>query len=516
MEWDDEVAGIAARHQQAQQHGGPDAVAKHRARGKTPIRERMQALLDPDSGREVAPIAGYSEQDEQGESHFTPANYALATGRIGDRTVVVGGEDFTIRGGSPSVAGLRKSVFAEGLALRLRVPLIKLLEGSGGSVGRPSSGRPAPPDLLNQPARFLSIMRAMQTVPVAAAALGPVAGMPAARLTASHFSVMVRDVAQVMIAGPAVVERALGGQHSKESLGSADVHLRSGVVHNAARDERDAWQQIRTFLSYLPQHVGDTPPIVDSEDSSERLDPRLRTLIPKDRRKPYKMRSLIQSVCDEGSFFEIQPLFGRGQITGLARLQGHPVGILANDPMFYAGAMTASAAQKMARFVDFCDTFHIPIVSLVDQPGFMIGPEAEQAGTLRFGTAAICAVMQSRVPWVSVMVRKSYGVASAAHYGPEATVLAWPSAEAGALPLEGGVAVAFRREIENSPDPETTRKALEASLAERRDPYALGEAATVYDLIDPAATRSHLCHWLQLHRPLLQLQCTITDKGCRP
>lgn len=516
MEWDDEVRGIEARRQRSAQHGGPEAVQIHRARGKLPVRQRMAALVDPGSLAEVAGVAGASAESQADGGDFTPANYALGTGRIDGRPVVVGGEDFTIRGGSPSVAGLRKSVLAETLALRLRVPLIKLLEGAGGSVGQPTTGRPIPPDVLNQPARFLSIMRALHTVPVAAAALGPVAGMPAARLTASHFSVMVEDTAQVMIAGPALVERALGGKHTKASLGSAAIHLRSGVVHNGARDEADAFAQIRRFLSYLPRHAGEIAPRGGCDDPADRREPSLRDLIPKDRRKPYRMRRLIESACDRGSFFEIQPRFGPGQITGLARLVGQPVGILANDPMYYAGAMTAEAAQKLSRFVDLCDTFHLPIVSLVDQPGFMIGPQAEQASTLRFGTAAICAVMQSRVPWLSLMVRKSYGVASAAHYGPEATILAWPSAEAGALPIEGGVAVAFRREIESSPDPERTRRELEASLAQRRDPYALGEAASVHDLIDPAETRARLCAWMELQAPLLPLLCAEGGRGFRP
>lgn len=519
MGWDDEIEGIEARRKLAKLHGGDEAVAKHRQRGKQPLRERIDQLLDDASFREIAPIAGSSERGPDGElTGFTPANYVLGTGLVDGRRIAVGGEDFTIRGGSPGVGGLRKSVYAETLALRYRIPLVRLLEGGGGSVAGPAKGQPRPagPDGLNNSARFHSIMRCMGEVPVASAAMGPVAGMPAARLAASHFTVMVRGTSQVMIGGPALVERAVGKTLTKEELGGHKVHLKSGVVHNLASSEQDAVLQIRRFFSYLPTHAWAPPPVTQCDDPIDRAEPSLREVVPHDRRKPYKMRTVIDAVFDTGSFFELRRRYGSSQITGLARLNGHPVGVLANDPMYYAGAMTAAAAQKLGTFVDLCDNFHLPIVSLVDQPGFMIGPDAETTATIQYGTAAICAVMQARVPWLSVMVRKTYGVAGAAHYGAEATVLAWPSAEAGALPLEGGVAVAFRREIAESADPEAKRAELEAMLAGKRNPYAAAESCGVHDLIDPADTRRHLCEWLQLAWPLLDGQLTPALRTMRP
>ena len=221
-------------------------------------------------------------------------------------------------------------------------------------------------------------------------------------------------------------------------------------------------------------------------------------------------------MLDRDSLFELAPGFGRSQITGLARLAGHPVGVWANDPRFYAGAMTADGAQKVRRFVDLCDTFHLPVVAFVDEPGFMIGPDAEQTGTLRHGTAAICAVQQSSVPWASVIVRKAYGVAAAAHFGPEGHVLAWPSAESGALPVEGGVAVAFRREIEAAPDPAALRAELEERFAAARSPFARAEAFSVHDLIDPRRTRAALCRWLGWVAPLLESQRGPRRYGPRP
>ena len=315
---------------------------------------------------------------------------------------------------------------------------------------------------------------------------------------------MTRRTAQVLIAGPAVVERALGESKSKEELGSARVHARSGVVDNVVEDENEAMEAIRRFLSYLPTHVGELPPRIDSTDDRDRCEQELLAIVPRNRRHVYDMRRLIDLVVDRGSFFEMTAAYGRSQITGLARLDGHPVGVLANDTHFYAGAMTAAGSRKVRRFVDFCDTFHLPMVSLVDEPGFMIGSAAERAGTIRFGTEAMFAVVQSTVPWASVIVRKTYGVAAAAHFAPEAHVLAWPSAEGGALPVEGGVAVAFRREIESAPDPDARRRELEETFAAARSPFPRAESFGVNDLIDPRRTRPSLCDWIDWIQPRLR------------
>jgi acetyl-CoA carboxylase carboxyltransferase component len=265
---------------------------------------------------------------------------------------------------------------------------------------------------------------------------------------------MTKATSQVLVAGPAVVERALGVSIDKEELGGADVHTVNGVVDNAAEDEDDAFRQIRRFLSYLPANVWELPPRLACDDPAERREEALAGIVPRDRRKPYDMRRVIAAVFDRDSFFETGRRYGPGQITGYARLNGQAVGVLANDCRYYAGAMTADGAQKVRRFLETCDTFHLPMVSLVDEPGFMIGPESEKAGTIRYGTAAVAAAACYEAPWASVVVKKSYGVAAAAHYGPDAFVLAWPSAEMGALPVEGGVAVAFRREIAAAADPE--------------------------------------------------------------
>jgi len=508
MSWKEESDQIAARRELAKALGGEEAVAKQHERGRLTIRERIDSLVDPDSFSEQGPLAGHSELDDQGQLvSFTPGNYILGLAKIDGRPCAVGGEDFTQRGGSPTPAGLRKSVYAEELACRYRVPLVRFLEGGGGSVrgtGKRQAGpRPAGDAVFTRP-RFESFARVMATAPVVSAAVGAVAGFPAARLAASHFSIMTRNTSQVLIAGPALVERAFGKKLTKDQLGGAEVHAKSGVVDCVADDETHVFDLVRRFLSYLPTNVWQLPPVAGDgkSDDRNRCEESLIEIIPRDRKQVYKMRDLVTAVVDRGSMFELSSGYGRSQITALARLEGRSVGVIANDPYIYAGSMSAEGAQKVERFIKLCDTFHLPIVSFVDEPGFMIGPAAEQAATIRYGVDAIMAAVTSQVPWASVIVRKMYGVAAAAHFGPEGTVFTWPSAEAGALPIEGGVAVAFRREIAEAPDPEAKRRELEEAFAQGRSAFPRAEAFGVHDLIDPRHTRPMLCEWLDWVEPL--------------
>ena len=228
------------------------------------------------------------------------------------------------------------------------------------------------------------------------------------------------------------------------------------------------------------------------------------------------MRAIVKLIVDQDSFFEIGEFYGPSQICGLATLAGQPVGILANDCLHYAGAMTAEAAQKYRRFVEMCDTFHVPVVNFVDQPGFMIGPESEQAGTIRYGMAAVAAAAQATIPWAVIQVHKGFGVATAAHYAPGAYVLAWPSVESGPLPIEGGVAVAFHREIAAAPDPEAKRRELEERLREARSPFPRAESFAVHELIDPRETRPVLCDWIEWIQPTLDTLTGPVQFAIRP
>jgi acetyl-CoA carboxylase carboxyltransferase component len=516
MSWKQETDEIRERRKWAKIQGGEEGVAKHHARGRLTVRERIDGVLDPSSFREQGEMAGKAELDDDGNIiGYAPANYVLGFGEIDGRRVAIGGEDFTLKGGSPNAAGLRRSVYAEDIAVQYKVPLVRFLEGGGGSVAG-SSGAGLSFSAVFERARFKSFGDAMATVPVAAAACGPVAGFPAARLVASHFSVMTEKTAQVLVAGPAVVERALGVSMTKEELGGAQVHLKNGVVDNLAKDEEDAFAQIRTFLSYMPTNVWELPPVIETDDPVDRAEEELLSIIPRDRRKIYNGRKLIKLIVDKGSFFEMGRKFGPGQITGLARFNGRPVGVLSADCKYFAGSMTADGSQKVRRFIDLCDTFHLPIVSLVDEPGFMIGPDAEQQATIRYGTAFVVAAMQSRVPWVSVVIRKSFGVAAAGHYGPEGTIFAWPSAEMGALPVEGGVAVAFAREIAAADDPIAKRTELEEEMSQAGAMFQRAEQFNIHDLIDPRETRQRLCEWLDIAAPLLKDQLGPIGYTIRP
>ncbi len=500
--WQRDIDELRTRRKLAVAQGGAEAVARQHAKGRLTVRERIDAALDPGSFREIGAAAGSAQRDSEGKlAGFTPANFVLGFGTVEGRRCVIGGEDFTLKGGSPNAAGFRKSVHAEQLAVRHRVPLIRLHEGGGGSVGGGDSKTVG--SAAGGVHRFRIIAEAMATVPVAAAALGPVAGLPAARLVASHFSVMTRDTAQVLIAGPAVVKRAIGESRTKEELGGADVHTRNGVVDNLAEDEVDALNQIRRFLGYLPQNIWEIAIRSESDDDRERCEAALASAVPGDRRKLFAMRRVLAMVLDRESFFEIGRGYGRGQITGLGRLDGQSVGVLANDCRHLAGAMTAAGADKVRRFVELCQTFHLPIVSFVDEPGFMIGSAAEKAGTIRAGAAAVLTVALSTVPWASITVRKSFGVAQAAHYGSEGYVLAWPSAEMGALPVEGGVAVKYHREIAAAADPDARRRELEAEMAAANAPGPRAESFSVHELIDPRETRPMLCDWIDRIQPML-------------
>ena len=518
MSWDREIKELERRRHLAKQQGGAQGVAKQHARGRLTIRERIDAVLDEGSFREHGRATASPVYDEATDDilEWVPANYVVGFGKIDARRVVVGGEDFTLKGGSPNAAGLRKSVYAEHLAVQYKVPLVRMLEGGGGSVkGSAKKGGTVGEPVFSEP-RFKIIADALSQVPVVSGAMGAVAGFPAGRLVASHFAVMTKYTAQVLIGGPALVERALGVSLSKDELGGAEVHASSGIIDNLADDEHDALQQMRRFLSYLPGSVWQRTPRYACDDPVDRMEPDLLTAVPREANKGFDMRAIVNMVVDRDSFFEIGAAFGPSQICGLARLDGQPVGVLANDCNYYAGAMTAEAAQKYRRFVEMCDTFHVPVVNFVDQPGFMIGPESEQAGTIRYGMAAVAAAAQATVPWAVVQVHKGFGVATAAHYAPGSYVLAWPSVESGPLPLEGGVAVAFHREIAAAADPDAKRKELEDKLREGRSPFPRAESFAVHELIDPRETRPMLCEWVDWIQPLLDDLKGPVRFGMRP
>lgn len=497
MSWEREVEEIARRRKLAAEMGGAESVARHRAAGKLPVRERVERLLDAASFSEIGALTGAARYDEAGNlADFTPANVVIGTGSIDGRPVALAAEDFTIRGGSSEASVSDKWVWIENLALEMRMPMVRLVDMAGGSVKLVEQAGAT--KLPGYPAWRIGDM--LGTVPVVAAALGSVAGLGPVRVILSHFSVMVKETSQLFAAGPAVVARATGEKVAKEELGGAAIHARStGVVDNEAESEEDAFGQLRRFLSYMPRNAWELPPRQAPADAPDRREEGLLSIIPRDRRRPYDARRILELVLDRGSLFEIGRFWGRGQITMLGRLDGYPVGVMANDPHFAGGAMTAAAAEKLERFVDVCDTFHLPIVNFVDQPGMMVGTVAEKQATLRRATRALVAIEQSRVPWLAIIVRRVFG-AGGAGYGRQRDLnlrYAWPSGSWGSIPIEGGVEAAHRRELETAPDPKARLAELEERYQRFTSPFRTAERFGVHDIIDPRETRSLLCGWVR-------------------
>jgi acetyl-CoA carboxylase carboxyltransferase component len=321
--------------------------------------------------------------------------------------------------------------------------------------------------------------------------------MGAARVCASHYSMMVRGTSQLFAAGPPVVAR-IGQTVTKEELGGSSIHAKNGTIDDEVATEPEAFARARRFLSYLPSSVYELPRQAAPTDVPERRSEALLSAVPREDRKVYKMRPILEAVLDHESWFEIGKGWGRSVITGLARLDGWPVAILASDPYYYAGAWTSDACRKAIRLIDLSQTFQLPIVHFVDIPGFLVGKEAEAAGVMRFGTQALAAIRASTVPFCSVIVRKAFGMAalSQRNGGQSFMRLAWPSARWGSLPIAGGVDAAYRAVIEAAPDPAKKRAEIEAKLEALQSPIRTAEAFGVEEIIDPRDTRKHLCRFV--------------------
>jgi len=500
--WEAEIEELRRREELARRMGGPDKVERQHSSGKLTVRERIDALLDPGSFHEVGALAGRAAYDGAALSDFRPANFVMGRGRIDGRAVVVGGDDFTVRGGAADAAIYQKQVHSEQMANELRMPIVRLVDGSGGGGSVKSLETMGRSYVPHNPG-WEWVVANLGAVPVVALALGSVAGLGAARVVSSHYSVMVRGTSQVFVAGPPVVAR-LGEHVDKEQLGGSHIHARNGVVDDEVDSEEEAFARTRAFLSFLPSSVHEPPPRGAIGDDPERREQWLIDAVPRDPRQVYKVRPVIEAVVDSGSFLEIGRLYGRSAVTGLARLAGWPVAVVASDPYQYGGGWTADASEKLARFVDLADTFHLPVVHLVDQPGFVIGTAAERAATIRHGARALAAVYQASVPWCSVILRRVYGVAGAAHQNAARLAIryAWPSGDWGSLPLEGGIEAAYRAQLEAADDPEALRAEIEERLNLVRSPFRTAESFQIEEIIDPRDTRPLLCEFAELAAPL--------------
>jgi acetyl-CoA carboxylase carboxyltransferase component len=503
MDWQSEMDELRRREELAEQLGGPERVKRQHDGGRLTIRERIAALVDAGTFHELGKIAGRASYDDQNNlKSFTPSNFVFGRARVEGRPVVIGGDDFTVRGGSADATIKGKHTMCERMANELRLPLIRLVEGSGGGGSVKTietTGR------ANVPAvdGWEWVVVNMGTIPRVALGLGSVAGLGAAHLAAAHYSIMIKDRSALFVAGPPVVER-LGQKLTKNELGGWEIQLRAGAVDHAVDTEAEAFACARRFLSYLPSSIDELPPRGPRGDDPGRREARLFGAIPHDVRKPYKMRAIVEAVVDTGSFFEFGALYGRAMATGFARLDGWPVALMASDPFFYGGAWTADTCEKVERFVDLAQTFHLPVVYLVDCPGFLIGKDAEQTGTIKQGVRAMSAIWQTTVPWCAVIVRNVFGVAGAAHRNGSryCTRYAWPSGRWGSLPLEGGIEAAYRADLDAALDPQAKLAEIEERLTKLRSPFRSAETFWIEEIIDPRDTRPLLCEFANLTAPL--------------
>ncbi len=508
--WQPELDELRRREALARQMGGADKVARQHAGGRLTIRERIERLADPGTFHEIGALTGRGTYDAQGQlTEFTPANRVSGRAMLDGRPVVISGDDFTVRGGSADATIPNKTTLAERMAAELRLPIIRIIEGSGGGGSvktiETKGYTNLPGGLDGNSDRYKFLAENMGRVPVVALGLGSVAGLGAAQVSASHYSVMTKTTSAMFVAGPPVVAR-IGDKQAldKQALGGWHIQCEAGAVDDAVDTEEQAFERARLFLSYLPSSVHTVAERRPCYDPADRREPRLFTIVPRDRHQPYKMRTVIDCVFDQDSFMEIGRHFGRPVITGLARLEGLPVAVLASDPFHAMGAWTADACEKVIRFVDMAETFHTPIVYLCDCPGFMIGLEAERRATIRYGVRAMAAINQSTVPWCTVITRNVFGVAGAAHVpaGRLAIRYAWLSAQWGSLPLEGGIEAAYRAEIEAAEDKAAKMAEIEARLQALRSPFRSAEAFGIESIIDPRETRPLLCEFARLAEPL--------------
>lgn len=519
--WDTELAELVERSALAERMGGEERIARHRSKGRLTVRERVTGLVDSGSWAEVGRLAGTGTYGPDGAlKDFMPANILTGRARIEGRRVVVAADDFTVRGGAADGGIATKRRHAEQMARDMRCPIVRLIDGTGGGGSIASviaDGRTYVPGHPDNGAAF---MLDLGVVPVVSAALGSVAGLGAARVVASHVSIMVRESSQVFIAGPAIVEAGMGESGDSESLGGWEVCARAGTVDLVADSEPEALELIRRVLGYLPRHVWELPPRSAVPDADEKADQELRAMVPRNRRQPYDMRNLLANVVDEDSLLELGRLYGSSLICALARVNGYPVAVIAGNPLSYGGGMSGAAADKVSRFIDTADTFHLPIVHFVDQPGFVVGADGERSGTPRRGARLMSAVIQSKTPWASVLVRRVYGLAGGAHRPNDrySFRVAWPSGDWGSLPVEGGLEVAYKRAIAAAGDhAEEERQRLLAQFEGVRSPFRTAEAFLVEDIIDPAMTRPMLWEWVEdAYEILSSSQLGPTARCMRP
>ncbi|POX42865.1 methylmalonyl-CoA carboxyltransferase [Streptomyces sp. Ru73] len=473
---------------------GPDeqATARQHAKGKLTARERIDLLLDEGSFHEIEALrrhraTGFGLEDKRPHTDGVITGW----GTVHGRTVFVYGHDFRIFGGALGEAHAQKIHKVMDLALAAGAPLVSLNDGAGARI---QEGVTA---LAGYGGIFQRNTRSSGVIPQISVMLGPCAGGAAYSPALSDFVFMVRETSQMFITGPDVVRAVTGEEVSQDSLGGADVHASvSGVAAFAYDEEAACLEDVRFLLSLLPSNNRETAPRQPSADPAGRLTEALREIVPVSGNQAYDMRAVVEEIVDDGEYFEIQPDWATNIVCALVRLDGHVTGVVANQPAAFAGVLDIHASEKAARFVQFCDAFSIPLVTLVDVPGFLPGVDQEHGGIIRHGAKLLYAYCNATVPRVQLILRKAYGgayiVMDSRSIGADIS-LAWPSNEIAVMGAEGAANVIFRREIAAADDPEAVRgQKIKEYRSELMHPYYAAERGLVDDVIDPAETRSAL------------------------
>jgi propionyl-CoA carboxylase beta chain len=489
---------LSEKNAAAKAGGGAERTARQHADGKMTARERIEFLLDEGTFEEFDKLKTHRCTDfGLGTVQYPGDGFVTGHGLIDGREVFVFAQDFTVLGGSLSETNAQKIVKIMDLAMKVGAPVIGLNDSGGARIQEGVMSLAGYADI------FLRNTLASGVVPQISAIMGPCAGGAVYSPAITDFTLMVKDTSYMFITGPDVIKTVTHEEVSKEELGGAMTHNQtSGVAHFAAESEADCLRLIRELLSFMPSNNLDDPPRLTCTDPIDRADEALNTVVPAESNQPYDIRKVINLVVDAGYFLEVQEHYARNIVIGFARLNGQPVGIVANQPMFLAGVLDIDASVKGARFVRFCDCFNIPIITFEDVPGFLPGVNQEYGGIIRHGAKLLYAYAEATVPKITVVTRKAYGgaycVMGSKHIRTDIN-FAWPTAEIAVMGAEGAVGVLYRRELSNASDPEAARKAkIEEYKDKFASPYIAAEHGFVDEVIEPRHTRSKLIRALRL------------------
>ena len=500
----DHLTDLGQRREQAMQGGGEARIVKQHQQGKLTARERLGLLLDGGSFQELGLLVTHRAHDfgMDGKRFATDA-VVTGFGKINGRRVAVYAQDFTVLGGTFSEMHANKIVQVQKLALENGVPLIGLLDSGGARIQEGVRG------LAGYGKMFVQNVLASGIIPQISVMMGPCAGGSVYSPALTDFVIMVDKTSFMFLTGPEVIKAVMGEDVGFQELGGAMAHNSiSGVAHLIAEDEHEAMMMVKTLLSYLPQNNLETPKQLPTGDLPNREDTALNSLVPEDDNSPYDMKKVINLVFDEASFLEVQPLYAPNAIVGLARLDGHTVGIVANQPNYMAGVLDINSSDKIAGFIRFCDAFSIPLLTFVDTPGFMPGVKQEHGGVIRHGAKIIFAYSEATVPKISIVLRKAMGGAYIAMSSKEMRsdfAFAWPTAQIAVMGVEGAVRILYRKQLEQAEDREEAERLFAQEYCEKfHDPYVVANMGLIDEVIEPQETRPRLVRALELLRTKVQ------------